>query len=156
MKRKRYAVLLVDDSDDDRFFMKLAMERSRSLYVAAEVRDGQEAIEYLQGDGPFHDRATFPWPDLILLDLSMPRMNGFDVLRWIKRESLTELTVVVVSGSFLERDVSESLRMGARSYFQKSPLRTEQKRIVGLLEQLKEKERHSPSLNQVCSKSRSK
>jgi len=136
MIKDRYLVLLVDDSVDDRLFMRKALERSTQLLVAGEACDGQEAIDYLKGEGPFENREAYPWPDVLLLDLKMPRKNGFDVLKWIKSKPLKPLAVVVVSGAFLEEDVAKSLALGADGYFKKTSVKHEQKEMVHRVEQL--------------------
>ncbi|HSI84998.1 MAG: response regulator [Candidatus Methylacidiphilales bacterium] len=142
MIQNKYAVLLADDSSDDRLFMRKALSRSTRLSMAAEVCDGQEAIEYLKGNPPFSNRDLHPWPDLLILDLKMPRKNGFDVLQWLKHQAEAgtlarpTLTVVIVSGAFLERDISQSLEMGAAGYFKKTSVRREQEDMVQELEKL--------------------
>jgi CheY-like chemotaxis protein len=136
MIKNKYAILLVDDSVDDRLFMRKAVERSEKLAVAGEVTDGQEAIDYLRGEQPFQDRTAYPWPDAVFLDLKMPRKNGFDVLQWIRSESLKNLAVVVISGSWLDEDVSRSLALGADGYFKKTSVRQEQEEMVRSIEEL--------------------
>ncbi|PTY04442.1 two-component system response regulator [Verrucomicrobia bacterium LW23] len=136
MIHDKYAVLLVDDSDDDRHFVRRALERHGRFAIAAEVSDGQEAIDYLAGTGPYADRTACPWPDLILLDLKMPRKNGFDVLAWIRSQHIADVKVVVLSGSFLEQDVTQSLEMGAHGYHKKTSVRQEQLEMASQLEQL--------------------
>ena len=97
--------------------MRLALQRSglpNPLFVA---RDGQEAVDYLAGEGPYADRTSYPLPSLLLLDLKMPRMNGFDVLEWLQRRSeLSSFPVVVLSGSDLEADVQKAKKLGAHDY----------------------------------------
>ncbi len=139
MIKDKYTVLLVDDSIDDRLFMRKALERSDRLIVSGEASDGQEAIEYLKGEGPFHDRDTYPWPDILLLDLKMPRKNGFDVLQWIQSEQVNGVLAVVISGAFLEEDVARSLALGAAGYFKKTSIRSEQEEMIHQIEHLLER-----------------
>ncbi|HEY0256008.1 MAG TPA: response regulator, partial [Candidatus Methylacidiphilales bacterium] len=80
MTENKFSVLLVDDSIDDRLFMRRLIERSGRLAVIAEARDGVEAIDYLKDEGAFGNRSLYPWPDILFLDLKMPRKDGFDVL----------------------------------------------------------------------------
>ena len=136
MINNKFGILLVDDSEDDLLFMRIALERNSKLTVVGKARDGQEAIDYLTGDGLFHDRKTYPWPDIMLLDLKMPRKNGFDVLQWMKTESLKNLVVVVISGSWLTEDVVKSLALGADGYFKKTTMRQEQEEMVRNIEEL--------------------
>ena len=118
--------LIVDDSDDDRFFLERELKKvlPRSSVVGI-LRDGEGAVEYLNGTGPFGNRALFPLPDVMLLDLKMPRMNGFDVLRWLRLQNLKELLVIVVSTSSLREDIQNAKALGAHHYVVKElPLDT--------------------------------
>src|SRR5205809_22508 len=84
------------------------------------VRDGEEAIAYLSGVGKYSNRSEYPLPDLMPLDLKMPRMNGFEVLEWIRRQaSLSSLRVVVLTASDLMRDVNSAYKLGANSFMVK-------------------------------------
>jgi CheY-like chemotaxis protein len=81
------------------------------------VGDGEQAIEYLSGEGKYTDRATYPFPKAILLDLKMPRRNGFEVLEWKEQQpELKSLPVVVWSSSNLEQDRRRALVLGAANY----------------------------------------
>ena len=118
--------LIVDDSEDDRFFLERELKKvlPRSSVVGI-LRDGEAAVEYLNGAGPFANRALFPLPDVMLLDLKMPRMNGFDVLRWLRLQNLKELMVIVLSSSFLMDDIQTAKALGAHHYVLKElPLDT--------------------------------
>jgi CheY-like chemotaxis protein len=81
------------------------------------VADGQEAIDYLRGDADYADRARYPFPGLLLLDLKMPKVDGFDVLSWLKtRPDLETLAVVVLSSSSREDDIERARELGADDY----------------------------------------
>jgi len=136
MIKKRYTAFLVDDSEDDRLFMQLILKRSSKLVVIGEARDGQEAIDYLKGEGVFSNRQIYPMPDVLLLDLKMPGKNGYDVLQWLKTQSFNDLTVVVVSGSWLAEDISKSLALGAHGYFKKTSVKEEQEVMVHGIENI--------------------
>ena len=120
-----FAVLLVDDSEDDRLFLRLALRDNPRLVVVGELCDGEEAISYLSGRGEFADREKYPFPDVMLLDLKMPRKTGYDVLTWLRDQSLNDLVVIVISGSFLPEDISRSLALGATAYHRKALLKEE-------------------------------
>lgn len=126
-------ILLAEDHPDDVFVFRLALQKaglSNSLFVA---RDGQEAIDYLGGEGPYACRQSYPLPKLFLLDLKMPRMDGFDVLTWLKdRPEFDELPVVVLSTSSLDDDIQKAKKLGADDYRVK-PTGTE---LVRLLQEL--------------------
>ena len=76
-----------------------------------------EAVAYLGGEGDYADREEYPFPDLVLLDLKMPRLDGFEVLQWIRTNPVTKtLPVVVLAGSSFRADVRRALELGANSY----------------------------------------
>ena len=113
-------VLLVEDDDDDVAIARRAFEKGRignPLYV---VGDGEEALEYLRQTGRYSDPGAAPRPSLILLDLNMPRVDGREVLRIIKRdEDLRLIPVVVLTTSSDARDVLSCYRAGANTYVTK-------------------------------------
>ena len=109
--------LLVDDNEDDILLVRRAFVKAKVLNPLQIVRSGDEAIAYLGGKGKFANRAEFPLPALVLLDLRMPGLDGFDVLRWIREEaSLRTLRVVVLTASDDMRDVNVAYKMGANSF----------------------------------------
>ena len=110
-------VLLADDNENDVMLMKTAFESAGISEPLVVVRDGQDAVAYLSAEGGYANREVFPWPSLLILDLNMPRMNGFDVLRWLKdRNQNGGLNVVVMSSSHEESDVQQALGLGADDY----------------------------------------
>jgi CheY-like chemotaxis protein len=142
MAKDVHTAFLVDDSEDDRFFMRKALEWNPHLIVIGEACDGQEVMDYLSGTAAFGDRQTHPFPDILLLDLKMPRKNGYDVLQWLKTQSFQNLTVVVVSGSWLAEDVAKSMALGAHGYFKKTVVKKEQKEMAEEIEHLLIKRGH--------------
>jgi CheY-like chemotaxis protein len=113
-------VLVADDDQNDVFFLRRAFDKAGLPYPVHDVRDGQEAIDYLSGSAHFQDRSQFPLPDLLLLDLKMPRMSGFDVLRWLEsRNDLKDLPVVVLSSSNQPSDIEKAQALGADDYLVK-------------------------------------
>lgn len=97
--------------------LRLAFKKVEIPYSLIVVHDGQEAIDYLAGNPPYEDRFAHPLPGLFLLDLKMPRLNGFDVLAWwATRQELRALPVVVLSSSCHKTDMDKARRMGAREY----------------------------------------
>ena len=77
-------ILLVEDNDDDVFFLRRAVTRSGVNCALQIVRDGQQALDYLQGNGLYADRDKYPLPVLVFLDLKLPYIHGFEVLVWIR------------------------------------------------------------------------
>ena len=142
-------ILLAEDSADDALLMRLAFQKTDLSNPLAIVRDGQDAIDYLRGDGPYADRQMHPFPGLLLLDLKMPRMNGFDVLAWLRRHpELDGLSVVVVSTSALESDIQKAMDLGAHEYRVKP---TGFDALVAMLQELHARWL-SEGANRVCQK----
>ena len=115
-----FTVLIADDSPDDRFTLRRVIGRLPQFKLIGEVEDGTEVIAYLEGTAAFMDRKKYPMPHLLLLDLKMPRFDGFDVLKWLRSKPMRDLTVVVLSGSSLATDVEASLALGAHGYWTKT------------------------------------
>ena len=115
-------ILLADDDENDVLFMRIALEEAAIRNPLFVVNDGQETIEYLAGEGPYADRNRHPLPQLLILDLNMPRMSGFDVLTWLQhRAKFNELPIVVLSSSSLENDIRKAKQLGAHDYRVKPP-----------------------------------
>jgi len=115
-------ILLADDEQADFILFRVALQHAGLDHYLAHVTDGQETIDYLSGQVPYADRTQYPFPDLLLLDLKMPRLTGFDVLRWLQhRPELRKLPVVVFSSSEQPDDMAESRRLGALRYQSKPP-----------------------------------
>jgi CheY-like chemotaxis protein len=113
-------ILLVEDDSNDVFFMKRAMKLAGMLNPVQVASDGQEAIHYLAGTGEFNDRAQFPLPSLVLLDLKLPLVMGLDVLQWIREQpKLKTVIVLVFTSSKLPPDISKAYVLGANSYLVK-------------------------------------
>jgi CheY-like chemotaxis protein len=114
-------ILLADDNDDDVVSLRLALRRARIEVPLHVVRDGEEAIAYLRGVGKFSNRAEFPLPDLFLLDLRMPKVDGFEVLEWLRQQpSLAPLRTIVLTASDDFFDVDRAFALGANSFLTKS------------------------------------
>ncbi len=118
----RPTILLVEDSEDDVFVMKWALTKCGIINPLHVVTDGQMALDYLSGVGDYSDRAKFPLPFIIFLDLKLPYVLGFEVLAWIKQQpALSSIAVTVLTGSDENRDFDKAYALGARSYLVKPP-----------------------------------
>lgn len=115
-------ILLAEDDDNDVFFMRRALQKAQVEFPLQVVTNGQQALDYLSGEGKFADRHTYPLPSLILLDLKMPFLDGFEVLTWIgQQSSLKKTPVAVLTSSAEDRDRRRATELGAKAYFVKPP-----------------------------------
>src|SRR5437870_2564976 len=97
--------------------IRKAVQKTFSGIPLAVVSNGQEAIDYLKGEGQYGNRGLHPFPDIVLLDLKMPLMNGFEVLRWVRQQPrLKRLPVIVLTGSVQDNDARLAYELGANSY----------------------------------------
>jgi CheY-like chemotaxis protein len=112
--------LIVDDDSDDIELMRLAFEKAKAPCGVMSVPDGGEAIKYLSGEDKYSDRGLYPMPVLVLLDLNMPRLNGFDVLAWVQKNSTSNFPLVItLSYSHLESDIRRAYELGTSAYVAK-------------------------------------
>lgn len=113
-------ILLVEDEENDVVFMEMALEKAGLADAFQVAEDGEEAINYLSGQGEFADRARFPLPALIFLDLKLPKVMGMDVLKWIRNQSALDTMVVIMLTSSQQRsDIRMACSLGANSYLVK-------------------------------------
>ena len=114
-------ILHAEDDENDAFFVKHAFAHAKLDVMLRQVRNGQEAVDYLEGAGPYSDRRAFPPAELLLLDLKMPVLNGFEVLAWVRSQPLLRnLPVFVLSSSEYEEDQQRAKQMGATGYLIKT------------------------------------
>lgn len=114
------SVLYVEDEPDDVLFMHVAFRRAGVQAPLHCVSDGRQAVNYLLGDAPYDDRARHPFPCVVLLDLNLPLVSGFEVLRWIRHESdCRDLPVVVFSSSGRSEDRRRAEELCASDYWLK-------------------------------------
>src|ERR1051325_4650381 len=116
----KLVMLVAEDDESDLELLNQALSRDIVEVDLQVTRDGDELVSYLRGDGRFRDRRKHPVPDLILLDLKMPRLGGLDVLRWLQEHPRCgRIPTIVLSGSNLDTDVSGAYALGANTYFSK-------------------------------------
>ncbi len=121
VETRRFNILIVEDNLGHQRLTEHALRRNRVPVSCTVVRDGQEVLDYLSGKPPFDDAVRCPRPDLILLDLNLPRRDGREVLGIILGDpSLRDIPIVIVSTSDREEDVRFALDLGARAYISKS------------------------------------
>jgi CheY-like chemotaxis protein len=122
MKPSKPLILLAEDDDNDVFFMRRALQKTGIEFPLQVVHDGQQAVDYLNGEGKFSDREQHPLPAIILLDLKMPFLDGFEVLSWIgSQPRLKGIPVMILTSSAEERDRRKAAELGAKAYFVKPP-----------------------------------
>ena len=115
-------ILHVEDDANDALFVAHAFQNGLPECVLRRVKDGREAIDYLDGTGEFATPGSHPKPDLVLLDLKLPDVDGFEVLEWMRSQAqFKSLKVIILSGSSVAKDKERSLRLGANAYFVKTP-----------------------------------
>jgi CheY-like chemotaxis protein len=114
-------ILIVDDSQADVMSLRRAFKQLGFIGMLKTVDNGADAIAYLNGDSKFADRAAFPFPDLMLLDLKMPGTNGFEVLQWLRsqKDEISLLRTVVLTTSDDVKDVNSAYTLGANSFLTK-------------------------------------
>jgi CheY-like chemotaxis protein len=113
-------VLFVDDDSDWVDLLRMAFQRAGMPNPVYGVKDGSEAIRYLRGEDHYANRAVYPLPELVLLDLRLPGMHGFEVLQWIRRQPrFAGLAVVVITGMATPGDSPRAQELGATGFLAK-------------------------------------
>lgn len=116
-RAQKFEILLVEDNPGDAFLTKEALRESRFSHRLSVVEDGEEAIQFLRREGKYHDA---PWPDLILLDLNLPKMDGRELLAEIKEDTqLRHIPVIVLTTSDARQDVWGAYKLHANCYLTK-------------------------------------
>ena len=138
----RLIILTVEDEEADRILLQRAFEREGICVPIHFVYNGEEAIDYLQGTGAFSDREHHPLPNLLLLDLNLPRVDGFEVLEWLRARSGLRLQILVVVISALSDPLvmQKANRLGADIFLSKAEGPNELVSMVRRLKQLLERQ----------------
>ena len=120
------AIIIVDDSPDDANLIRRVVLGLHPKASVQSVTSGLNLKAYLEGHGSYADRDTFPYPSLILLDLRMPEMDGFEVMEWLKSQPLhAAIPVIVMSAFDQQKNISKAYQLGARTFLSK-PVNPEQ------------------------------
>ena len=131
-----HTVLLVEDDENDVFFMERAFREAGITTPLHVVNDGRQAIDYFCGKGKFTDRKRWPLPCLMLLDLKLPYVLGLDVLKWLRTHSeFRSIVVVVLTSSKQDTDIERAYALGANSYLVKPP---DVQQLVAMVKKIKE------------------
>lgn len=116
-RQTSFIILIADDDDDDCMLTQEALAESRLANAARIVKDGEELMDYLYNRGQYTDKKFAPRPDLIFLDLNMPKKDGREALREIKADSqLRSIPIIVLTTSKAEEDIHQSYDLGANSF----------------------------------------
>jgi CheY-like chemotaxis protein len=152
MDDANYTILLVEDEENDAMLVKMAFKKNEILNPVQWVKDGLEAIAYLNGEGDYANRSLYPFPEVLILDLKMPRMNGLELLAWIREHpEYRVIPTIIMSSSRLEADVEKAYNLGANTYMIKPSSFEELARITKLAHEywaasIKPKAKRSKSL----------
>jgi CheY-like chemotaxis protein len=120
MEDLKYTILLVDDDENDVLLARMAFEKSGISNPIHWAKDGTDAVAYLQGEGIYADRKLHPFPELMILDLKMPRMTGLELLEWTdERPQNRVIPTIVMTSSRLEHDIEKAYDLGAHTYMVK-------------------------------------
>ena len=120
MTNKDQVILLVEDHPDDEELTMRALAKNNIMNEVVVARDGVQALEYLFGTGAYAGRDMSVMPQIILLDLKLPKIDGLEVLRRLRADERTKfLPVVILTSSKEEQDVMKSYQLGANSYVRK-------------------------------------
>lgn len=126
-------ILLADDSPEDRILIPRAIKKAGLPNPLIALEDGEEALKYFAAEAPFDDRVKYPLPSLVLLDIKMPKYDGFEVLQFIRSRLEVRIPVVMLTSSNLQEDIERATRLGADSYFVKPACFTE---LIAMIKKL--------------------
>lgn len=119
-KIRNAVILLVEDNADDALLLKDAFHEVNIINSILVLENGKKAIAYLKGEGIYANRKQYPLPILILLDLKLPILSGFEVLKWLKQQPiLKRIPVLIMTSSNIPEDINKAYDWGANSYLLK-------------------------------------
>jgi CheY-like chemotaxis protein len=129
-------ILAAEDNADDVFILREAFRKAGVAHRMEDVSDGAAAVAYLNGESVYADRGLYPFPDFLLLDLNMPRLDGFEVLEWIRQDPRCKRLIVhVLTASSRDADVQRAYDLGANSYLLKPVRMDETVALIAALHQ---------------------
>ena len=120
MDDSNYTILLVEDDENDAMLMKMAFQKNNIPNPVHWAKDGLEAIEYLNGTEVYADRKLYPFPEVLILDLKMPRMSGLELLAWIREHpEFRVIPTIIMTSSRQDLDIEKAYSLGANTYMVK-------------------------------------
>jgi CheY-like chemotaxis protein len=115
---RNLTILIAEDSEDDALFLKRAFRKIGMTNAVQILTNGQDVIDYLRAEGKFEDRRQFPFPSVLFTDIKMPRVNGFEVLEWLRdHPECKVIPTIMFSSSGQPEDVERAYKLGANAYF---------------------------------------
>ena len=127
-------VLVIEDHPDDILILRRAFSKAAPDVPLQFAQSGTEAMAYLKGSERYADRTVYPLPTLLLIDLKLPGIDGFDIIHWVRNESgLRDIPIVVLTSSSHPGDVSRARELGANAYHVKP---NDANALVGMVEGL--------------------
>ena len=139
-----FIVLMADDDEDDCLLVEAAFQEIDIAHDLRFVGDGRELLDYLRNAGDFADPEKFPRPDLIFLDLNMPRIDGREALVIIKSDhQLSDIPILILTTSWEERDIALTKQAGASSFLSKPKVFQD---LTDMLEKFCTAIRHDPNI----------
>ena len=127
-------ILQVEDDENDMLLMQYALRNAGVATPLSWVADGQAAIDYLSGVGAYGDRGRYPMPNLVLLDIKLPRRSGMEVLHWIRqRTEYRRIVIVMFTASAYQAEIDEAYAVGANSFVTKPAGADELTALIRLL-----------------------
>jgi len=113
-------ILLIEDEPEHRIITRLVLEKKLGEVNIIELEDGLQAIDYMHSRGLYRNRNQYPWPDIILLDIRMPKIDGFEFLEELENRGIAQnIPVIIVSTSTQEQEISRAFSLGAYAYITK-------------------------------------
>ncbi len=138
-------ILIAEDDPNDVMLLDLAIRKNGIVSPVHVVRDGEEAVEYLEGKGKYADRQKYPLPSVIISDVKMPRRSGLEVVEWVRQHpQCCIIPIVMLSGSRIEHDVVRAYKLGANSYFTKPSTLDELTELIRLAHEYWSRCEHPP------------
>jgi CheY-like chemotaxis protein len=120
MEDANYPILLVDDDENDVLLTRMAFEKIGLPNRIHWARDGVEAVAYLNGEGIYTDRHLYPFPEVLIVDLKMPRMTGLELLAWLRdHPEYRVIPTIILTSSRLDADIEKAYNLGANTYMLK-------------------------------------
>lgn len=131
---RNFPILLAEDDENDTFFIGRALQQAGFNNPLHVSNCGVDAIRYLKAEGPYTDRQAFPFPCLLITDLKMPEMNGFELLEWLRDQTVCRtIPTLVLSSSNEQSDVTRAYELGANTYLMKPATTDELTRMLRLV-----------------------